>query len=34
MHIQVVGGVGLAAISLELDGCGLREADATERIQS
>jgi hypothetical protein len=30
VHIQVSGGVGLSEIRLELDGCGIHDADEVE----
>jgi hypothetical protein len=31
VHIQVRGGVGLTEIRLELDGCGIHDADQVEQ---
>jgi len=33
VHIQVHGGVGLPEIRLELDGCGIRDADEVEQFE-
>ena len=34
VHIQVRGGVGLSEIRLELDGCGIHDADEVEQFEA